>query len=620
MTFRQVLDIVWRRRLLVAITTVLVIVGAFLYARLAPVTYASTTTLRYSPAGTSTLSGSSSYGSINLDLDPDFAQSPEIAKVAAGALGDDPDAVQGSVQVSTTETTRTTRMTLTATGSSPAQAKARATAVSGAFVGHLNEQLENGIKELEKELARQQKIQTDALRRLSKSPNDQLAQTQFSSANSQISQLQSQIATIQGNGAPVSILQPASNGVREGVSFLTIILIGITSGLLAGAGMALIRDQFDDHVRSTEDVEEVIGDHVIGDVAIVPSRQLKLAPLPAATRLPTPLNESIRGLRTSLEVSFPERHVAVVMTSAEPGEGKTFVSANLAVSMARAGRSVILVEADLRRPRVRTYFDLPEKGRGFANLIEAAADSEAIAAALIETPYPGLRVLPAGSSESEPADLLAGDHMRGVVDRLRGLADFVLLDSPPGLALTDAAILGRAADGVLVVSALNRTRGAALRATLQLLNAKRVNVVGVIVNRSRRATVRSYGNYYHDERTRDAEPDAEDGLTDEDPEAFDSEVVAERLIERESDADVDAAPDDESTRVNEGGGEATDTTDPEQGLDDPGLTDGHDSEIGPDEPGVGSPDPVTESDETRESTAEPRTSPAPGRQVRRRRR
>jgi capsular polysaccharide biosynthesis protein len=316
MTFRQVLDIVWRRRLLVAITTVLVIVAAFLYARLAPVTYASTTTLRYSPAGTSTLSGSSSYGSINLDLDPDFAQSPQIAKVAAGTLGDDPEAVQASVQVSTTETTRTTRMTLTATGSSPAQAKARATAVSEAFVGHLNQQLKNGIEELEKEVTRQQKIQNDALKRLSKSPNDQLAQTQFSSANSQISQLQSQIATIQGNGAPVSILQPASNGVREGVSFLTIILIGITSGLLAGAGMALIRDQFDDHVRSTEDVEEVIGDHVIGDVAIVPSRQLKLAPLPAATRLPTPLNESIRGLRTSLEVSFPERHVAVVMTSA----------------------------------------------------------------------------------------------------------------------------------------------------------------------------------------------------------------------------------------------------------------------------------------------------------------
>lgn len=137
-------------------------------------------------------------------------------------------------------------------------------------------------------------------------------------------------------------------------------LIGLTSGLLAGAGMALIRDQFDDHVRSTEDVEEVIGDHVIGDVAVVSRRQLKLAPLPAATRLATPLNESVRGLRTSLEVIFPQRHVAIVMTSAEPGEGKTFVSANLAVALARAGRSVILVEADLRRPRVHTYFEIPD--------------------------------------------------------------------------------------------------------------------------------------------------------------------------------------------------------------------------------------------------------------------
>ncbi len=540
MTFRQVLDIVWRRRLLVAVTTVLVILAALVYARLAPVSYASTTTLRYSPAGTSTLSGSSSYGSINLDLDPDYAQSPEIAAVAARTLSDNPDAIQSAVTVSTSDTTRTTRMTLTAIGSSPAEAKARATAVAEAFVNHLNDQVANGIATLKKELAAQQKAQSDALKRLSKNPNDQLAQTNFTSANSQISQLQSQIATIQGNGVPVSILQPATNGSRQGVSFLAIILIGISSGLLAGAGIALIRDQFDDHVRSTEDVEEVIGDHVIGDVAVVPRRQLKLAPLPAATRLPTPLNESIRGLRTSLEVIFPERHVAVVMTSAEPGEGKTFVSANLAVAMARAGRSVILAEADLRRPRVRTYFDLPEKAPGLADLIESGADSETIAAALVRTPYRGLRILPAGSSDSEPADLLAGDELPGVLGKLRDLADFVLLDSPPGLALTDAALLGRVSDGALVVTALNRTRGMALRGTLQLLNANRVNVVGVVVNRSRRATVRSYGHYYHDEHphTTVALEADDEGIRPDTDEATGVRIAPERLAV----ADGEVAP------------------------------------------------------------------------------
>lgn len=498
MTFRQVLDIVWRRRLLVAITTVMVILAAFVYARLAPVTYQATAILRYSPAGTATLSGGSSYGSINLDLDPEYVQSPELAAAAAGVLNDNAQALQAAVSVNLVEGQRISRLEVTAVGSSPEQAKTRANAITEAFVAHLNSQLDAGIDTLRKELARQQKVQASALKTLSKKPGDQLAQISFSSASSEISQIQSEISAIQGNGAPVAVLQPAMNGVRQGVSFLTIMLIGLTSGLLAGAGMALIRDQFDDHVRSTEDVEEVIGDHVIGDVAVVSRRQLKMAPLPAATRLPTPLNESVRGLRTSLEVIFPERHVAIVLTSSEPGEGKTFVSANLAVAMARAGRSVILAEADLRRPRVRTYFDLPEGSPGFAELVESDAATDEIESALIDTPYRGLRVLPAGTSDAEPADLLAGDTLDGVLTRLRGLADFVLLDSPPGLALADAAILGRVADGVLMITALHRTRGSALRGTLQSMNSNRVNVVGVVVNRSRRATVRSYGHYYHE--------------------------------------------------------------------------------------------------------------------------
>lgn len=496
MTFRQVLAIVWRRRLLAAVTTLLVILAAIVYARTAPVLYASTTTLRYSPAGTATLNGGSNYGSINLDLDPDYIVSPTLLTQVSKSLDDDPDALQAALSTVLDQDLRTTRLQLTATGYSVTQAKDRANAVADAFIKHLEDQLDAGLANLKKELARQQKTQSDSLKILQKRPGDQLASANFSSSMSRISAIQAEISTIEDNGAPVAVLRAARDGSRQGVSFLTIMLIGMVSGLLAGAGISLIRDQFDEHLRSTEDVEEVIGDHVIGDIALVPRRQLTLAPLPAASRLPTPLNESVRGLRTSLEVLFPTRHVAVVMTSAEPGEGKTFVSANLAVAMARAGRSVILIEGDLRRPRLGMYFDMPEGARGFAELIAADATSEEISSALIDTPYRGLRLIAAGSSDSEPADLLAGDTLAGVLHRVRGLADFVLLDSPPGLALTDAAILGREADGVVIVTALHRTRGSALRGTLQILNANRVNIVGTVVNRSKRATVRSYSHYY----------------------------------------------------------------------------------------------------------------------------
>lgn len=497
MTFRQVIAIIWQRRLIGLLTAAVVVLIAALYAVLAPVSYQATAEIRYSPAATSALSGSASYGSIVLDLDPDYVASQEIATVVATKLGDDAAAVQASVATTMVEKVRANRLQITAVGDSPQQAQDRANTVAQVYIDHLADQVSAGIAGLQAQLQTQQQAQTDALNALNKDVNDRLAQQNFNTASAQVAQFQTQITTIQSAGAPAAMMQQAATGVRTGVSVTTIALIGAFTGLLLGAGVSLIREQFDDRMRTTDHVEDAINGHVLGDVALVSRKEKKASRLPVTSRIPTPFNESVRGLRTSLQVVFPDRHVAIAITSAEPGEGKTFLTSNLAVAMARSGRTVILVEADLRRPRVNLYFDMPETAPGFAQAIESDADEAAIASWLIDTPFDGLQILPAGQSRHEPADLLAGDGLHRVLARLRTMADVVLLDTPPGLALADASIIGRESDGVVVVAALNRSRRTALRNTLQVLSSTRSTVVGTVVNRSRRASVRTYAHYYH---------------------------------------------------------------------------------------------------------------------------
>ncbi|WP_028707786.1 polysaccharide biosynthesis tyrosine autokinase [Propionicicella superfundia] len=502
MTFRHVLAIVWQRRVLALATALLVFLAALLYSRLAPVTYAATAQLRYSPAATSTLAGSTGYGSIALDVDPDYVTGPEIAEAAAKSLtGDSAAAVQASITTELVEGVRSSKLNVTATGTTAEQAKDRANAVAKAYTDHLAAQVTAGEESLRTQLTTQQKAQTDALSALNKNADDRLAQQRFNDASAQITQLQTQITSIESAGAPASILQQATNGTAQGVSLLTLLLVGLVSGVIAGAGIALIREQFDDRLRTIDDVNEAIGGPIIADIAKVSRQELAVHPLPAASRVPTPFNESVRTLRTSLQVVFPQRHALFALTSSEPGEGKTFLSANLAVSFAHAGRSVILVEADLRRPRVGTYFNLPDAAPGFADALELDRDGAAIARTLVGTGFPNLRILPAGSSRQEPADLLAGDSLGTVLGRLRDMADIVILDTPPGLALADAAIVGGETDGVIVVASLGRTTGTALKGTLQTLRANRAEVIGVVANKSRRANVKSYGGYYTEDPT-----------------------------------------------------------------------------------------------------------------------
>lgn len=497
MTLRQVIDIVWKRRALSAITATLVVLGTAMYVLFAPATYTASTQIRFSAAVSSTASGAPTYGSIPLDLDAEYVTSPDILKLAAAALpGDSVNALRDSITASEAEELPSNKLLVAASGSSPKQATDRANAVAQAYLSHLAGQVNAGLAGLRTQLGTQQQAETAALAALAKDASDPMAQQRFTQANTQVNALQTQIMSVQSAGKPASVLRAAPPGTRSGLSPLTIMLLGVIGGIGIGSAAALVRDVFDGRLRSEADVEKILGKPVIAAVAQVPRKEFASHRLPALTTEPTSFSESVRSLRTSLQFLFPDRHSVLAITSSEPGEGKSFLSANLAVAFAQAGRSVILVEGDLRRPRLGTSFDIPTGARGLSEAVQDAASSQTIAATLVDTGIAGLQVLPAGRSTQEPSDLLASDALGPVVGRLRALADVVLFDTPPALALADAALIGGECDGVLVVASIGRTRGASLTQTLQLLRANRTHVIGAVANRSRRATVGSYAGYY----------------------------------------------------------------------------------------------------------------------------
>jgi capsular exopolysaccharide synthesis family protein len=309
--------------------------------------------------------------------------------------------------------------------------------------------------------------------------------------------------------------RPTGTGpLRSGV-------VGGIVGLLLGLGIALLREQLDDRAKSRAELERATNLPVLAELPVDPPSSkgsfvaTRDAPL-------SPLAEATRSLRTSLHflgVDEPLRRI--VVTSASPGEGKSVVAANIATAYAQAGFRTVLVSTDLRRPGIERLFDVPATARGFSDLIADAGgrlvpatmasgrepqdrngNGRALALAvrpeeaLLPTGESNLRLLPAGSVPPNPSELLASPHATEILDALGAEADVVILDTPPTLPVTDAAVLAAKSDGVVLVAVPGETmRGAVTRAR-ETLDTPQVRLLGLVLNKSREAgrTAYRYGN------------------------------------------------------------------------------------------------------------------------------
>lgn len=205
----------------------------------------------------------------------------------------------------------------------------------------------------------------------------------------------------------------------------------------------------------------------------------------------SPIAEAYRTLRTNLEFSSLDNPLkTLVVTSAGPEEGKSTTLANLAVTMAEAGRQTILVDCDLRRPRLHTFFGL-DNSRGLTTMMvdEGAMKDPP----LLTTGVENLWLLPSGALPPNPADMLATRRMVEVIEGLKARADIVLFDAPPVIAVTDAAILATRVDGVLLVVSAGVTKRDYVLQAKELLERVNARVVGVVLtNVSFDATLHRY--------------------------------------------------------------------------------------------------------------------------------
>lgn len=192
--------------------------------------------------------------------------------------------------------------------------------------------------------------------------------------------------------------------------------------------------------------------------------------------------EAYRTLRTNIQFSSLDKPIQTLLaTSTAPDEGKSTTLANLAVTIAQAEQRVILVDCDLRRPSVHTLFGVPnEQGLTTAILTQGEGPLP-----LQATSVPGLSLLTSGPLPPRPADLLGSRRMEQLIEQLRNLADIVLFDTPPVVAVTDAAVLATRVDGVLLVLQAGQTRRDRARVARQLLEQVKANIVGVVLNGAR---------------------------------------------------------------------------------------------------------------------------------------
>lgn len=296
----------------------------------------------------------------------------------------------------------------------------------------------------------------------------------------------------------------------------TNVLLAAVVGAMIAAGAAFLIEYLDDTIKSPDDVARVSGLSTLGAIARLKDAGAQRQ-LIAWMHSKAPESEAYRTLRTNIQFSSVDKPVrTLVVTSSGPSEGKSTTAANLAIVMAQTGQKVVLVDADLRRPVLHKTFGVPNNVGITTALL--AGDEVDLESYLQPTEIDNLMIITSGPIPPNPSELLGSQRMKHIVDRLAQSADIVIFDTPPVLVVTDAAVLSRQTDGVLLIADAGGTREPALAHAVEELRKTGANILGVALNRldsrSRGYYYYYYYYYYTDEsgvRRRRSEPEGGNG-------------------------------------------------------------------------------------------------------------
>jgi capsular exopolysaccharide synthesis family protein len=397
--------------------------------------------------------------------------------------------------VSASEVGQTNVIAITATSEVPSRAALVANLYATAFVQYRQAVASQSLATAEAQL----RSQISSLAQQLSSFHGNTTSGEASALLNQQAVLKEQLAQMQVSGATdtsdVVLVTPAQTPVSpSSPKPVQDALLGLAAGLALGLGAAFLRDSFDDRLTSKETTEHAGRAPVLAMTPVVTSWRRQKPLVVSVTEPTSPAAESYRSLRTSLQFARQEGQLhSLVVTSPGVGEGKTATLANLGVVFAQAGERVVLVSCDLRRPRIGEFFGLDERVGLTSVLLGERTLDETL---LPVSGFDRLTLLPAGPVPPNPAELLNNPRARDVFTQLRDHFDLVLIDSPPVLPVTDAAILSQHADATLMLAAAGQTRRADLHRAVEKLDQVGATILGIVLNKVTRQTGRYYGYTY----------------------------------------------------------------------------------------------------------------------------
>ncbi|MEA3345710.1 MAG: polysaccharide biosynthesis tyrosine autokinase [Chloroflexota bacterium] len=355
---------------------------------------------------------------------------------------------------------------------------------------HLAE-LERSIEQTEKSLAELE--ESDSPEEEAKRAQLESTLNQYRSSYSNLLQSYEEIRLAEAQSTDNVVVTEPAQMPKEPVwprVKLNTLLAAVVGSMLA-VGTAFLIEYLDDTIKSPDEISEVLGLSSLAAIPLIPGGEIE-DKLIASGHSRSPISEAYRVLRTNIQFSSPDRTLKTLLISSPgPTEGKSLTLANLGVVMAQAGQRVILVDCDLRRPTLHRIFGLSNESGLTSALFNDDSDVDRW---LQPTEVDNLSVLTSGPLPPNPSELLGSQRMEEMVKELKARADVILFDSPPSLAVTDAAVLANQVDGtILVIDAGTTRREPAQRAKYDLDNVGG-NILGATLNR---VSTDSRGGYYY---------------------------------------------------------------------------------------------------------------------------
>ncbi|MFN2250567.1 MAG: polysaccharide biosynthesis tyrosine autokinase [Anaerolineae bacterium] len=305
------------------------------------------------------------------------------------------------------------------------------------------------------------------------------------------------LVSVEGSASnSLEVIEPAAYGTPVGPNTRMNILFAAALGFGLALAAVLVLEYLDDTVKTSETVERRLGLQGLATVERVDDAEHRSDVLKTLSTPRSPIAEAFRVLRTNLEFAlFEKPNGTVLVTSANPGDGKSTTASNLAVVMGQGDSRVILVDSDLRRPSVHRFFGL-SNNVGLTTLLlkHGEVDLDDVMTPIDEVP--GLSVITSGPLPPNPSELLKSHKMKEILAELQERADYVVMDSPPLLVVADGAILSTLSDATVIVFECGQTRYDAARSAIDVLDKVGVVPVGAVVNKLDRNRVGGYYYYY----------------------------------------------------------------------------------------------------------------------------